>query len=957
MTWKNWRARLRAHGRDLILVSLLSLLPLLLLMFGFEHELAREFSRLREEKAREVELEFETFLDSDFLSYAFNEFFSSLVLGNSRSRKHPEAFLFRTFQRLDALYPGAFEVAIFDSQNQLVVSLSGLPEFHDLLRTFGPEFAELQITGHSRINENLPHYRNFLGTFFSSFDLGEVKPGWRWYTHFTSFSRKRAMLVIPAGTTGKPWIMVWISFPKNHREFLFQIMVDQKYRVANLSDLISLDDKTEDWGKKFGSAAPFVPKVVALLQDQEGTALFSDGYVWIQYLISPRKRLLMAVSDDSTKVVETARRKFLRLGLGLFAALLLFPLFFRSWDPESFSLRTKLLALFIYTTGVPIGMLFLSAQGLFHERRQIMEKKIFQEHEKALTGFDRRFNEYLGWLENRALRLKGPPLSDDVSARDKVLKTIPKLIEAVKPQLCELLDEKGASLYHFSNERGKLFSKLAPFIGVQISRTISRINGTEVPLQESVKEQTIKASLETLGFDLEEMASNVFGIGDALSMVSMGGNPIGAISLLFYDTRGKLRFIAFLAWDNNREDYIRDRLPGFQKNFPDIRLATRLRTEYFLFPESFPLAGKTPIIDGLISQQAAMVHLIIPKDGKNYLFSGIASKDFMVPFYACSTDDRVRAEIRQTAVRLTMIGVFLMGLGIGIGLLISRSFLHPIGFLSQGVAAMKMRDFSARIPVLSNDEFGLLSKAFNRMMEGMTDLEVARIVQDTFFPREPLAGCGWEVFGTSISASRVGGDYFDHFLLKDGRWLILIGDVSGHGVSASLVVAMAKALTFHPANPAKPSQILQILSACLRQTLHQKRLMSCFLAVFDPRLAVLLASNAGHNFPFLVKNQGVEEISIVNSMLGVKTRKPYEDRAIPFADVEALILYTDGIIEALDSSGNQIGYSRFQAALPGLLRSTARETEAAFRRWFATLAEPGPLADDATIVILQKTRV
>jgi sigma-B regulation protein RsbU (phosphoserine phosphatase) len=167
---------------------------------------------------------------------------------------------------------------------------------------------------------------------------------------------------------------------------------------------------------------------------------------------------------------------------------------------------------------------------------------------------------------------------------------------------------------------------------------------------------------------------------------------------------------------------------------------------------------------------------------------------------------------------------------------------------------------------------------------------------------------------------------------------------------------MAKALVFHPANPRVPSEILSILKSYLTKTLAGRMMMTCFLGIFDPRTGSLTASNAGHNDPCLVQGEKVEEVKIRNIPLGIMHRRPYQDHSLVLSGDQVLVFFTDGLIEALDEKGKMIGYERFSQHLPGLIGPDAAGTEKRIREWFREIAEDGPLADDITIMVLQKHR-
>ncbi|MBI3037872.1 SpoIIE family protein phosphatase [bacterium] len=322
--------------------------------------------------------------------------------------------------------------------------------------------------------------------------------------------------------------------------------------------------------------------------------------------------------------------------------------------------------------------------------------------------------------------------------------------------------------------------------------------------------------------------------------------------------------------------------------------------------------------------------------------------------FSFTPDTTIREEIYFDSLRLGLFFLVIMCISFAVGSLLLNQFLEPVRNLSLGMKALEQRCFDHKIPIINRDELGRLSDTFNQIMEGLADLEVARVVQDAFFPREILSANGWEVYGTCTPASRVGGDYFDYFLVDENKIAVIVGDVSGHGVSAALVVAMAKALIAHPANEFNPSKIFNMIDKIFSETLKRRKMMTCFFGIIDIIEGKFLASNAGHNYPFILSGEKAEHISFPGFPLGVNSRRKYQVSEINLNENDCMIFYTDGFIEAFDRNGVSIGYPKVKNALPALLKNSAFETENALREWHRSIARPGPLDDDITLVVVQK---
>ena len=300
-------------------------------------------------------------------------------------------------------------------------------------------------------------------------------------------------------------------------------------------------------------------------------------------------------------------------------------------------------------------------------------------------------------------------------------------------------------------------------------------------------------------------------------------------------------------------------------------------------------------------------------------------------------------------------GLTIFLISITVGYLVSRTFLKPVGELADGITAIQKRNFRHKVMVIDEDELGVLSSAFNEMLEGLSDLEIAKTIQETLFPQEPLEAGHWEVYGSCVPASQVGGDYFDYFRAGENRIVIVIGDVAGHGVSAALIMAMAKAVIAHPGNELSPVRLLENLHAVLLPVMKRRKVMTCFVGILDTESNRFSGTNAGHSFPLLARGKKAEFLELRGKPLGTKLFCPSAQTSIEIEKDDCLILYTDGLVEAKNSSGEMIGYENFRAALPELIENCAVETEARIRRWHADFSPLKVPEDDISLVVVQSS--
>jgi len=201
----------------------------------------------------------------------------------------------------------------------------------------------------------------------------------------------------------------------------------------------------------------------------------------------------------------------------------------------------------------------------------------------------------------------------------------------------------------------------------------------------------------------------------------------------------------------------------------------------------------------------------------------------------------------------------------------------------------------------------------NKIMEH--DLVVAREIQMRLVPSTPLVADGWEVHGRVDPARQVGGDYFDYFPLSRGRFGVAIADVSGKGVPASLLMANVQASlrAFCNGETPLPDAIGRVNRGVARSS-SGGRFITLFYAEIDPEARVVRYVNAGHNYPLLRRADGaIEELSIGGLLVGLFEGAEYEQGESAFGPGDALLLYSDGISEALDTRGHEFGEERIKS--------------------------------------------
>lgn len=233
------------------------------------------------------------------------------------------------------------------------------------------------------------------------------------------------------------------------------------------------------------------------------------------------------------------------------------------------------------------------------------------------------------------------------------------------------------------------------------------------------------------------------------------------------------------------------------------------------------------------------------------------------------------------------------------------------------------------------------------------ELKTAKGIQMSFVPSRPLAVGGWEIRGHVEPASDVGGDAYDYFMGEGGRLCFAIGDVSGKGVPAALLMSNVQASlrAFCDGREAIPGAIRHINTSVARSA--NGKFVTLFYGELDPGGTRLRFVNAGHNYPLLRRADGsVEYLKEGGLPLGLFDGTDYVEGETAFGAGDALLLYSDGVTEARDAAGRDYGDDRLLALWGSL--GTHAPAEAIERLMSDVVAFRGdaPQSDDITLVTL-----
>jgi serine phosphatase RsbU (regulator of sigma subunit) len=197
------------------------------------------------------------------------------------------------------------------------------------------------------------------------------------------------------------------------------------------------------------------------------------------------------------------------------------------------------------------------------------------------------------------------------------------------------------------------------------------------------------------------------------------------------------------------------------------------------------------------------------------------------------------------------------------------------------------------------------------------ELRVAWRIQQASLPEEVPKLEGWQISPYYQPAREVGGDFYDFHLLSEGRVGLVVGDATGKGVPAALVMSTTCGMLRLAAQSySSPGEMLQRVNEALFPYVTANMFVTCFYAILDPKRGSLTYSNAGHDLPYLRRRGGdCEELRARGMPLGLMPQMSYEEKEIVLEEGEAALFYSDGLVEAHDPKGEMFGFPRLRVLM------------------------------------------
>src|SRR6266404_1289328 len=242
------------------------------------------------------------------------------------------------------------------------------------------------------------------------------------------------------------------------------------------------------------------------------------------------------------------------------------------------------------------------------------------------------------------------------------------------------------------------------------------------------------------------------------------------------------------------------------------------------------------------------------------------------------------------------------------------------------------------------------------------DLEIARDIQRILLPSEAPAINGFQISGINVPARQVSGDYFDYIHVDQERLGVAIADVSGKGVPASLIMAICRSvLRAEAARNPSPADVLRKVNRQLYPDIKEDMFISMAYLILDHAHNGVILSRAGHDAPLLYKSsaQNVTPLRPPGMVLGIDSGNVFDrltsDVAVPLERDDCLVLYTDGVTEAIDTEGDEFGVERMIQSVRASAMNGAPAIVTRLIDDLRNFVGSQPQNDDITLIAIRKT--
>jgi sigma-B regulation protein RsbU (phosphoserine phosphatase) len=335
---------------------------------------------------------------------------------------------------------------------------------------------------------------------------------------------------------------------------------------------------------------------------------------------------------------------------------------------------------------------------------------------------------------------------------------------------------------------------------------------------------------------------------------------------------------------------------------------------------------------------------------------------------------------KASAQRQVIFAAILLIVAILLGGWQAMRMSRPLKDLSAQARHIAGGDFGRRVEANRGDEIGELAESFNTMAESLglmveeigrkagieREMEVARSIQGLMTPPPDAVTVGdFRLMGRCEMASACGGDWWSYRQLPDGRLLIVVGDVTGHGMPSAMIAATGRgaveSLAFLDTGTITPALVLQAIDRAIRDVGGKRLLMTCFAMILGAD-GIVHYANAGHTFPYVIcdikgANPGLEVLPVRSNPLG-SNRPHIAEGNYQLGNGDFMVLTSDGLTDRVSKQGTRFGEKRLRKTLVEEATRGTHDVRTLCERIVTEVNVFGgeqPVDDDITLVVVQYT--
>jgi len=357
-------------------------------------------------------------------------------------------------------------------------------------------------------------------------------------------------------------------------------------------------------------------------------------------------------------------------------------------------------------------------------------------------------------------------------------------------------------------------------------------------------------------------------------------------------------------------------------------------------------------------------------DDNHQLFTLIINPvSSLFQFYFGAGSDRYVRILINVIASLAVMLLFIYMIAALFASVLIFSISRAVNRIEKGTKAVERGDFSYRISMKPHNQLGEMAQSFDRMTESIatlltnvaekerlqSEIAIAASIQRNLLPKE-----GPQFRGVSFSAhfeptASIGGDYYDVFNLDKTHLAVAIGDVSGHGLSTGLIMAMVKAaITTLVEEGADEVSVFRRLNELVYRSTERRAFMTLAFTIFDLERGTIRHTNAGHLYPYLLrKDQPPKSIELPSLPLGVRAEIHTRTAEVDLQEGDTIVYLSDGIVEAQSEQGDPLGFEHLEALLTQESDRSPNAIRDAILEAVAKHSGTRPADDDRTVMVLR----